>query len=108
MLFSLSKKGVTVIFRPHTYSRTLGLWDDFCAALSEADGVVLLDIDAVREEKTEGVSSERLAKEIGAYYLKDIRELEKALDSFSGDVILMGAADVFEVKKILDKRISEC
>lgn len=105
---SLSKKGVTVIFRPHTYSRTVGLWDDFCAALSEADGVVLLDIDAVREEKTEGVSSEKLAKEIGAYYLKDIRDLEKALDSFSGDVILMGAADVFEVKKILDKRISEC
>lgn len=98
---SLSKKGVTVIFRPHTYSRTAGLWQDFVAALCEAETAILLDIDAVREKEISGVSSEKLASEIGAYYLKDMRKIDSLLQSSQGDIILMGAADLSEIKKYL-------
>ncbi len=98
---SFSKGGVTVIFRPHTYSRTKGLWKDFLSALSCADSVILLEISAVREEAIQGITSQRLAEECGAVFVKDKREIAKNLDETDGAIILMGAADVTDVKKFL-------
>lgn len=93
---------VTVIFRPHTYSRTEGLFENFASSLKTADYTLLLDIDAVREEKNEKVSSELLASSIsGAVYCPSEDALVEALDSTEGDIILMGAADVERIKKQL-------
>ena len=92
---------VTVVFRPHTYSRTAGLWDGFVSSLSTADYTLLLDIDAVREENIFDVSSERLAREIGAVYCPFVSEVPEFLKSTEGDIILMGAGELLSVKKLL-------
>ena len=93
--------GVTVIFRPHTYSRTEGLWSEFVSALRGADFVLLLEIDGVREEKGEKVSSRDLAKCVGGVFCEGGEEVIESLDSTEGDIILMGAADVLEIKNYL-------
>ncbi|MCA9367065.1 UDP-N-acetylmuramate--L-alanine ligase [Candidatus Kaiserbacteria bacterium] len=54
-------KRVTIIFEPHTYSRTAQLFNEFAKALATADRVILLPIFAAREENKWGVSSRELA-----------------------------------------------
>jgi UDP-N-acetylmuramate--alanine ligase len=91
---------VTVIFAPHTYSRTKSLWDGFIRSLSLADYVALLDIYPAREKPIEGISSRRLADEIGkkaTYLSRD--ELMSYIDRHTyGAIIVMGAADMDEIK----------
>ena len=94
---------VTVIFKPHTYTRTRSLWDGFVSSLSTADYSVLLDVYPARETEIEGVNSERLAREIGKHsvYLTE-RELLSHIDkSTYGAIIIMGAGDMEEIKKLI-------
>lgn len=92
---------VTVVFKPHTYSRTKSLWEDFKLSLSLADRVILTDIYPAREEPISGVSSAALAKEIGknAIFCRD-GEVSRVLDATArGAVILMGAGDMEDIKR---------
>lgn len=92
---------VAVIFKPHTYSRTAGLMNEFVKALSLADRVFLTEISAIREAAIEGVSSEVLARLIGdkAQFVKDC-DILKALEGIKNSaIIIMGAANLDEVKK---------
>ena len=86
------------VYQPHTYSRTVGLFEEFCHAFDAADEVIFADIYAAREQNTFGVSSSQLAERIPhasyqpdwdallAYLLKTSRE---------GDLLLiMGAGDI--------------
>ena len=94
------RRPITVIFKPHTYSRTKSFWQELCASLSLADYVILLDIYPAREQPIEGVSSEKLAEEIGksAIYSSD-DELFKNLDLHTrGAIVLMGAGDFKDIK----------
>lgn len=102
---------VAVVFQPHTYSRTKSLSDEFVAALSLADTVVLAPIFAAREQPIPGVTSHALCRKIidgkkeKAYcfdafpeiidYCKNIKD--KAL-------IFMGAGDI---DKAADKFMEE-
>ncbi len=97
---------VAVIFKPHTYSRTAGLMNEFARALSSADELLLCDIDGIRENKIDGVTSERLAELVG----KNARRIneEDILECLSTDgigaIIIMGAADLDNVRgKLLGK-----
>lgn len=92
---------VTVIFKPHTYSRTKALWEDFIASLSLADTVILTDIYPAREEPISGVNSRRLAREIGgrATFLPDYEVASYVLEHTDGTIIVMGAGDLESVKK---------
>jgi len=55
-----------VIFQPHRYTRTKALWDEFVGALGGlSDELYLLPIYAAHEAAIEGVSSDRLAADIG-------------------------------------------
>jgi len=99
---------IWVIYQPHTYSRTAGLFDEFCAAfdvLREDDRVIFADIYAAREENKWGVSSRQLAEHTkGALYLGDFAEIAGFLrkNIAPGDtVITMGAGDVFKVGDML-------
>ncbi len=91
---------VYVIFKPHTYSRTAGLLQEFVKALSTADGVYLCDISAIREEAIEGVSSENLARLIGSRATRaDDEEIKAKIDEAGiakevGALIIMGAANM--------------
>ncbi len=53
-------------FQPHTYSRTVTLFDDYVEALGVADAVVVAPIYAARETDDCGVSATKLAAAVNA------------------------------------------
>ena len=96
---------VTVVFKPHTYTRTKRLWEDFRMALSLADHVILTDIYPAREEPIEGITSEKMAREVGerATYCKDDSVVASLDLKTHGVIIVMGAGDLESIKNdILD------
>lgn len=90
----------TVVFRPHTFTRTAALWNDFAEALSLPEHTVLTDIFPAREEAIDGVTSEALAAEIGkgAVCLKSGEVFGYVREKTAGAVILMGAGDIEDIK----------
>ncbi len=89
----------TVVFCPHTYSRTAALWEDFVTSLSLSDHLVLTDIYAAREVAIEGVSSEHLAGRIrGAVCLSPREVYPYVKEKTEGAVILMGAGNLDVVR----------
>lgn len=86
------------VYQPHTYSRTAGLFEEFCHAFDAADETVFADIYAAREQNTFGVSSEQLARRIpNAKYDPDWAHLLSYLQSTAqeGDLlVIMGAGDI--------------
>lgn len=55
---------LVVVFQPHLYSRTLDFADEFGAALSGADCVVVMDVYAAREDPVAGVTGELVAQAV--------------------------------------------
>jgi UDP-N-acetylmuramate--alanine ligase len=97
---------VAVIFKPHTYSRTAGLMNEFVKALSLAERVYLTEISAIREKQIEGVSSEAIARRIGekAKFINDGDVLIALENVKASAIIIMGAANLDVVKsKIIGK-----
>lgn len=93
----------TVVFCPHTYSRTKSLWGEFISALSKADFTILLDIYPAREKYIDGVTSQRLAKEIGdsCVYATPEEVLGLIETRGVGAVVLMGAGRLDDVIRLL-------
>ena len=85
-----------VVFMPHTYSRTKSLWGEFIHVLRQADFTILLDIYPAREDAIDGVSSARLAREIGesALYTDERGALDAIAERGYPALIIMGAGDV--------------
>jgi len=103
---------VWCVFQPHTYTRTKALMDDFAAALSMADHVILADIYAARETDNLGISSKTLADRILAlgtdtWYFPSFEEIEKFIlkKCVNGDLLItMGAGDIVKVgEKLLEQ-----
>ena len=94
---------LTVIFTPHTYTRTRDLWDGFISALSLADFVIITDIFAAREAPIDNVTSKRLAEAIGdrAFY-SDIPGISAILSRYTyGNIVVMGAGENTEILSLL-------
>lgn len=91
-LLAFAPRPLTVIFRPHTYTRTRDLWEDFVAALRNADRVILTDVYPAREEPISGVDAPHLATAVGdsASYVP-LTDLSRRLPDLSGTAVLMGA-----------------
>ena len=90
-----------VVYQPHLYSRTAPLIDEFAAALSHADLVVLTDIYPAREAPMPGVSSARIAEKVTVpvRYVpsRHLLPSEVARIAREGDVVVgMGAGNVAE------------
>lgn len=98
-------KRILCVFQPHTYSRTLTLFNDFVHCFTNADEVILADIYAAREQFTNTVSSDMLGdkiRELGqsCRNLHSFEEIVRYLYSTAkeGDLILtVGAGDVYRV-----------
>lgn len=98
-------KTLWCVFQPHTYTRTKAFMEDFAAALSLADRVVLADIYAARETDTLGISSETLQAEMEKQghkcsYFPSFDEIENFLleNCMNGDLLItMGAGDVHKI-----------
>lgn len=99
---NLKTEKVTVVFQPHTYTRTKAFFDDFVDALMIADTVVLADIYAAREKNTIGISSKDLEeamknKGADAHYFENFEEIEKFIlaNCHPGEMLItMGAGNV--------------
>ncbi len=59
-------KPVTVIFQPHRYSRTQGLWNDFIKVFigTGIHHLIITDLYCASEKPLEGISSSKLVEEI--------------------------------------------
>lgn len=99
------------LFQPHTYTRTLALFDEFAESFEEADVLVLAEIYAAREKNIYKISSEELAEEIKnkypekkVYYLDTLQDIANYVqkNAVEGDlVITMGAGDIYKVGEMI-------
>jgi UDP-N-acetylmuramate--alanine ligase len=102
---------LTVIFQPHTFSRTQELLPEFVAALSKADRVIMIPIYAARAEEGYTATSEAIVGELkergvdAEHFLTREAAAEEAADSVGpNDVVLvMGAGDVTKIAQLLTK-----
>ncbi|TYQ00415.1 UDP-N-acetylmuramate--L-alanine ligase [Tenacibaculum adriaticum] len=104
------KEKVVVVFQPHLFSRTRDFADEFAAALSKFDEVILLDIYPARELPIKGVSSSWLLDKIDLKN-KQLSTKERLVNNVSKSsakiVVMLGAGDigllVNDVKDALEK-----
>ena len=85
-----------VIFQPHTYTRTLALFDDFVKALSSCD-CVLYKTYAARELPIVGGRAKDLAAKLGVKYIATPTTLNNFIKKVSNQydaIILAGAGDM--------------
>jgi UDP-N-acetylmuramate--alanine ligase len=102
-------KKLTVVFQPHTYSRTQELFADFVSVLAKADRVILVPIYAARKEEGYDVESENIVQALNEQGVnaKNFLTLEAAAlevkDTVSKDdvVVVMGAGSVGKVASTL-------
>ncbi|MDE6319401.1 MAG: UDP-N-acetylmuramate--L-alanine ligase, partial [Lachnospiraceae bacterium] len=102
-------KKLWCVFQPHTYTRTKAFLEEFAAALSLADEIVLADIYAAREKDTLGVSAKTLQEKIislghSCHYFPSFEEIEKFLlkNCTKDDLLItMGAGDVVKIGETL-------
>jgi UDP-N-acetylmuramate--alanine ligase len=98
-------KRIFCVFQPHTYSRTLSLFEEFSSAFEGVDDIIIADIYAAREKDTGVVSSAMLADAISRKGLKcqnfhSFEEIVSYLDANlkDGDVFFtIGAGDVYKI-----------
>jgi UDP-N-acetylmuramate--alanine ligase len=101
---NFSDKKITIIFHPHTYSRTKALFNDFAEALQGVHEVILIPIYAAREENTFGISSEQLCEAISkkqnCKFFQDFDKVKEYIKTElkEGDLVMtMGAGDVYKI-----------
>jgi len=90
-------ESVLVVFQPHLYSRTRDFIDDFAAALSKFDEILLLDIYPARELPISGVDSNWLLSKIENRHKKltqNINLVKDIKNSSAKVVIMLGAGDI--------------
>ena len=107
----LPHKHIWCLFQPHTYTRTLALFDDFADAFADADKLILTDIYAAREQNIYNISSEKLAERIrrthpdkDIAYISDFAEIAERVGAQAEDedlVITMGAGDIYKVGRLI-------
>lgn len=98
---------VTVVFEPHTFSRTKYLINDFAKSFKRADMVVLLPVYSARERESEGFDSKILMERVSKYNknIKLAQSYDEVLDCLKrianhDDVILvLGAGSIEQLAK---------
>lgn len=100
---------VIAVFEPHTYSRTITLFDKFANAFYDADIVLLADIYAAREKDDGTVSSDMLAEALvkNGVNAKNLHTLEKIAKYIHeiimpNDIVLtIGAGTITKLSNLL-------
>ncbi len=106
------ERRLVVLFQPHRYTRTQGLFKEFLTAFHQADFLVLTEIYAASERPIEGVSGEGLLKEIKlhgqrhTHFVADVKKMAGDVLPFleEGDLVLsLGAGNIVGVgEQLLD------
>lgn len=103
---------IICVFQPHTYTRTITLFEDFSNSFYDADELILADIYAAREKDTGIVSSQMLGDRIRQKGVKcsnyhSFEEIAEYLSSTleEGDLLLtVGAGDIVKVGEMYLKK----
>ncbi len=99
----VSSGRLAVLFQPHRYTRTKGLFDEFLTSFHDADLLYVTDIYPASEQPIEGVTGKALCEGIHSRGHKRVRFLgdresiatEVANDLKPGDMLItLGAGDV--------------
>ena len=91
---------VLVVFQPHLFSRTRDFVDDFAAALSKFDEVLLLDIYPAREEPIKGVTAAWLLDKVTCSKKKQVKKndvITEIKNTKAQIVVMLGAGDISEL-----------
>ncbi|MDD7409218.1 MAG: UDP-N-acetylmuramate--L-alanine ligase [Anaerovoracaceae bacterium] len=111
---NMPHKKIWCLFQPHTYTRTLALFDEFTKAFGDADVLCMAEIFAAREKNIYKISSRELIREIRkdqpekeAFYFKTLEEIADFVgnNAMPGDIVItMGAGDIYKIADMLMKR----
>ena len=87
---------LTAVFQPHLYTRTRDLYEEFAAALSLADEVILLPIYPAREEPIEGITTQIIAQRVTVPCTIVEREaLASTIEGMATDIVVtFGAGNI--------------
>ena len=108
---NIPHKNLWCLFQPHTYTRTLALFEEFAEAFAMADKVILAEIYAAREKNIYKISSKELVAEIKridptkeVYFFEQFEEMANFVlnNSNPGDLVMtMGAGDIYKVAEMI-------
>lgn len=108
---NIKKDKLWCVFQPHTYTRTIALFEDFAKSFEDADAIIMAEIYPAREKNIHKISSLALAEKIEENYpdktVKFFKEFEDIRDFLNieakeNDVIMtMGAGDVNKIGEML-------
>ncbi len=108
---SIASGKVVAVFQPHTYTRTVALYDGFVDALSLADEICIVPTFASREAPLEAFRERQLAIDLSKMQ-KKAHYAECFYDAFSilkntlkqGDILMiLGAGDVYKLAEIFTR-----
>ncbi len=88
------KRRLVVMFQPHRYSRTKGLFKEFCTAFHDADFLFMTDIYPASEDPIPGVTSQALLEQIRAHGQKNVHYVPELNNIASQVVPLLQDDDV--------------
>lgn len=111
---NMKHKKVWCLFQPHTYTRTIALFDEFTKAFVDADEIVFAEIYAAREKNVNNISSKELANQVkknfpkkGVSFIESFHDITEYVyvNAAKGDIVLtMGAGDIYKIgEEILEK-----
>lgn len=98
-----------VIYEPHTYSRTMALFDDFKVCFTRSDELIMLPTYPAREKPCEGVDAKTLYENIiniDKTYIENYAETKKYLQKnvrANDMVLVLGAGTIEELANDLSK-----
>lgn len=95
-------KKISIIFQPHTFTRTRDFFNGFIESLAQFDAVYLLPIYAAREHPIDGITSnvivEGINNEINKAQMIDENALLSLVENSNNQIICMvGAGDIGEM-----------
>ena len=103
---------IWAVWQPHTYSRTMRLFDGFCEAFEKADRVVVLDVFPARELRPEDFRISNLVMSIQHDHVQYLPGIEGAVELLKielqpADLLLVfTAGDAIEINEQIEKYLS--
>jgi len=103
---------ITVVFQPHTYSRTIGLKQEFKKCFNMADNLIIYKTYPAREEYIAGGSAKELFNEIkhkNKYYADTKKSLKQQFLNIKpyNCILVLGAGDIYDISKKIIKNINK-
>jgi UDP-N-acetylmuramate--alanine ligase len=107
---------LVVVFQPHRYTRTKGLFKEFLACFKDADVLIVMDIYAASEEPIPGITSQSLCdgiREAGHPHVVYMPKMEAIVDYLkevarpTDTIITQGAGSVWKIGEAFLQRMAE-